>query len=181
MIGRMGFEQNRRLTTTGYGKSGWFSISEDSARPLTNLKDKRFIRIVDGITELWTDSGAERTWITQVEIAIRGGEIIQWCWQPGDIAIPYRYAHGGRERTYRLDGWINWKIDGEFWYEIKYGRIEQKAGNNIKRFCQAYPDRRMVLVWKGPPPKRGPTKRQWDKIIPWLHQRNGVPHIWYLK
>lgn len=151
---KMGFEKNRRLRTTGYGRGEYITIAG---------------------RKLWTASGVERQWLTELELCIAAGEVIEWEWQPADVAIPYRYAKGARERTYKPDARVVWRDQGEVWYEIKYGRIEQKAGTNIRRFCQAYPDRKMVLVWKGQPPRRGTTKTQWDKILPL------VDHVWYLK
>jgi hypothetical protein len=151
---KMGFE-TRRFQGQSYGTSEWIDVAG---------------------RRCWTQSGAERQWLRELEIAIAGGAVQEWWWQPADVAIPYRFARGLRERTYRPDAHVLWADGKDEWYEIKYGKIDQKAGNNIKRFCQTYPDRKMVLVWKGPKPTRtGTTKNQWDKILPW------VDHVWYLK
>lgn len=153
---KMGYEQRRPAQS--YGTSGWVAVAG---------------------RQCWTQSAAERDWLSELEKCITAGLIDEWEWQPKDVAIPYRYAKGMRERTYRPDARVVWNErsgqPGEFWYEIKHGRIEQKGGTNIRRFCEAYPDRKMVIVWKGPAPKRGPTKRQWDLIQPW------IDHVWYIR
>lgn len=150
---KMGFEK-QRIVTTGYGKAGYFDI--------------------DGKT-VWTASAVERQWLAELAIAIRGGTVRAWKWQPDPVPVHYRNGRTACTRTYRPDAWVDWLEEGEVTYEIKFGRIETRSGNNIVAFCLSYPDRKMVLVWKGRPPRSGTTKRQWDKIQP------HIDHVWYLK
>lgn len=147
-------DRQQRRPERSYGKVGWITIAG---------------------RKCYTASAVERQWLKHLEAAIEGGIVIEWEWQPGPVPIAYRYAHGESTRTYQPDARVVWKTEeGEVWYEIKHGRIEQKAGNNMKQFCLQYPDRKLVMVWKGREPKKGMTKRQWDKVLPHLH------HIWYM-
>lgn len=162
--GRMGFDEPR-LVTTGYGKSGYVTV--------------------DG-REYWYSSGAERDWLQQLDLCIRAGEVLDWKWQPEPIPVTYRHARTACTRTYRPDAWVRWRAEGERWYEIKYGRIEQKAGSNILAFCLTYPERPLVLVWKGPVPKGGKgrgkqtTKRKWDDIMRIFASDPEKYHVWRL-
>jgi hypothetical protein len=162
MAEKMGFESQPKQFES-YGKAGEIEI--------------------DGRT-LWTQSKVERQWLQELELAIRAGRVVEWEWQPPAVLLAYKYDHQEATETYRPDARVAWVDEGEFWYEIKNGRIEQKAGNKIKRFCQQNPDKRLVLVWKGKAPKpatekkqkhRRTTKTQWDRLQAWVH------HVWYLK
>lgn len=162
MVEKMGFETVQQQFES-YGKADWCTV--------------------DG-REVWTQSKVERQWLAELELAIRAGKVSKWEWQPDPLRLEYKYGGTTGVELYRPDAWVDWVDEGDFYYEIKNGRIEQKAGNKIKRFCLQYPGERLVLVWKGKAPKpatmqkqkrRRTTKTQWDKII------GLVDHVWYLK
>jgi hypothetical protein len=160
---KMGFER-QRLVTTGYGKSGYTTV--------------------DGV-EVHYASGAEKQWLGELDLAIRAGEVREWQWQPEPIPVHYRNSQVECTRTYRPDARVVWVDEGEVFYEIKFGRIETKAGNNIKAFLLTYPERKFCLVWKGPAPKSGKgkqtTKDQWDKIMHIFESDPEKYHVWRLK
>lgn len=162
--GKMGFER-QRLVTTGYGKSGYTTV--------------------DGV-EVHCASDAERQWLGELDLAIRGGKVLEWEWQPAPIAVKYRNCRTECTRTYRPDARVVWHDEGEVFYEIKHGRIEQKAGSNIVAFLLTYPERKFCLVWKGPEPRGGKgqhqtTKRKWDKIMRIFASDPERYHVWRLK
>jgi hypothetical protein len=152
---KMGFEKRFRPEQS-YGSAGWITVAG---------------------RECYTASGAERQWLRELELAIVGGQVKEWQWQPKEVEIHFKRTGIGCVRTYRPDCRVVWNSDeGEVWYEIKYNRIEQQAGTNVIRFCQQHPDKKMVLVWKGPRPNRsGTTKKKFDAIV------KLVDHVWYLK
>ncbi len=161
---KMGFER-QRIVTTGYGVSGHVTV--------------------DG-HEYWYSSGAERDWLRELDLCIRGGKVRAWQWQPEPIRVEYEHCGKKCVRTYRPDSWVDWVETGEEWLEIKYGRIEQKSGQNIVAFLLAFPERKFCLVWKGPTPKGGKgrskqtTKREWDKIMQIFASDPEKYHVWYL-
>lgn len=149
---KMGFEREQRIVRRSYGKSGWFE---------------------DHGNRYWYASGAELDFLELIcRIIIPSGEILEFEWQPGEFPLEYRHAGTKGCMFYRPDARIVWKEEGEFFYEIKHGRIEQSAGAKMVRFCRQYPEKKLVLVWKGREPRKGQTKRQWDKVSPW------IDHVW---
>ncbi len=167
IVEKIGFEK-QRIVTTSYGVSGYTTV--------------------DGI-EVHYASGAEKQWLTELDLAIRAGKVAEWQWQPEPIAVQYHNCRTECTRTYRPDARVVWwnAKEGEVWYEIKYGRIEQKAGNNIVAFLLTYPERKFCLVWQGPTPKGGKgrgrqtTKREWDKIMRIFASDPRRYHVWRLK
>jgi hypothetical protein len=161
---KMGFE-GQRLVTTGYGNSGHATV--------------------DGIS-LYYASGAEKKWLTELDLSIRAGTVLEWQWQPDPIPVRYRNCETQCLRTYRPDARVVWVDEGEVWYEIKHARIEQKSGRNIVSFLLTYPERQFCLVWQGPIPRtakgRGKltTKVQWDKIMRIFQSDTEKYHVWYL-
>jgi hypothetical protein len=164
--GKMGFESFQRIVTTGYGVSGYTTVA--------------------GI-EVHYASGAERQWLGELDLSIRAGEVLDWKWQPEPIAVKYRNCRTECTRTYRPDAWVYWKKEGLVWYEIKFGRIETRSGNNIRAFLFTYPDRKFCLVWKGSIPTsskdrgRQTTKTQWDKIVRIFSSDPEKYHVWRIK
>lgn len=150
----MGFER-QRFVTTGYGKPGYYDACGQ---------------------HLWTASEAERAWLAEANLAYLAGDIKEIEWQPAPIPVKYRNCETDCTRTYRPDARVVWNgPEGEVWIEVKHGRIEQKAAKNMKAFCLTYPDRKLVLVWKGRLPKKGIMKRRLDSLLPHLD------HVWRLK
>ena len=126
-------------------------------------------------------SRAELRFLQEIEICLRGEAIQEFVWQPP--AFPLTYKHGGSEWTqgYRADAMITWSDSDEWVIEVKRGYMAQKACTKVKRFCQQYPDKKLVLVWigslpKAPKPgKKGQAYRKLEMLEPL------VDHIWQIK
>ena len=120
-------------------------------------------------------SDAEAIFMRQVDAAVHGGLIVAWQYEPEAFPIDYKYRKNDCTDTYTPDVRIVWKSEeGEVWYEVKRGALQPKYASKIKRFCQQYPGKKLVLVWIGSPPKRGAVKARFDRLLPHLH------HVWYL-
>jgi hypothetical protein len=148
---KMGFEKVKRRPQRSYGHRGTINI--------------------DGIAYRCA-SGAEAKWLQAVAPGLKTGNIAALQWQPQGFAIKYNYDRHECKDVYRPDAIITWPNGEEWVIEIKNGRIEQVSGSKMKRFAQQYPDRKLVLVWFGRVPKKGPTARRLARLEPWLH------HTW---
>lgn len=120
-------------------------------------------------------SDAEARFARQLNAAIQGGLVKECQYEPQAFAIEYKYRRNNCADTYTPDFRVVWKgEEGEVYYEVKRGALQPKYAGKIKRFCQQYPDTKLVLVWVGRPPKRGAVKARFDRLLPHLH------HVWYL-
>jgi hypothetical protein len=101
-----------------------------------------------------------------------------WRYEPESFTLDYKYHRCECRDTYTPDFVTRWDGDSfDTYYEVKrgWGAEGQKYSAKIKRFCQQYPDVRLVLVWYGSLPKKGKGARYTEKVQPWVH------HIWTLK
>jgi len=154
MIEHMGFEKQNRRPAQSYGKMGHVLINGEDCR---------------------CASEAEAKWLEHISPALRSGDIVEFTWQPPGSPLHYKYDKQDCTDVYRPDAIIRWKDGDEWVIEIKRGRLEQKAASKIKRFCQQYPDRKLVLVWFGRLPSKGPAHTRLNHIRPW------IDHIWEMK
>ena len=154
MTEMMGFEKQRHRSAQSYGRMGCVLINGEECR---------------------CASQAEVKWLEHISPAIVSGDIVEFTWQPLGFPLKYKYDKQECKDVYRPDAIIKWKDGDEQVIEIKRGRIEQSAGSKIKRFCQQYPDKNLVLVWVGRLPTKGVALRRLDTIRPWVH------HIWEME
>ena len=141
--------------SNSYGKSGYYLFNGD---------------------RLWFSSGAEEKWLALIEPLVICGAITDFQWQPGPYVLDYKYRKTDGKYSYTPDARIVWKDTGEeWWIEIKYGQIEQIAKTKIKRFCQQYPEKPLVVVWFGRLPSHGVRRRRFEAVQKCVH------HFWHIK
>jgi hypothetical protein len=96
-------------------------------------------------------------------------------WQPPGYRLEYKYDKQLCHDIYRPDALLVWNDTGDEWViEIKRGALHQKSASKMKRFCQQYPDKRLVLVWYERFPTRKVIKRRLDRLRPHLD------HVWHI-
>ena len=154
MTEMMGFEEQQHRPAQSYGRMGSVLVNGEQCR---------------------CASQAEVKWLEHISSAIVSGDIVKFVWQPPGFPLHYKYDKHDCTDVYRPDAIIKWKDEDEWVIEIKRGRLEQKATSKIKRFCQQYPQKDLVLVWVGKLPTKGVALRRLDTIRPWIH------HIWEMK
>lgn len=154
MIEKMGFETERHRPAQSYGRSGAITI--------------------DGV-KYQCASETEATWLQMVCPGLINGPLAALQWQPEPFPLDYKVGKQDGRYFYKPDAIVTWDDGDEWVIEIKRGRIEQISARKMKRFCQQYEDRNLVMVWFGRMPKKGPTFRRIEMLRPWLH------HIWTVK
>lgn len=120
-------------------------------------------------------SQAERRWLERIDPILSAGQIAKLHWQPGGFKLAYKYGGHDCADVYRPDAIITWPSGDEWVIEIKRQALHAKAASKMTRFCQQYPEKKLVLVWFGSMPKRGVARRRLDRITPHLG------HIWRIK